>query len=110
MKMVVTLALILTFYPGEKEQRSHLSGFADNRLANPVAGFRVRRQVILPLPGAEGRFPWPAGAGEGGRRSGEGCGVKANPAVRTSVNHFSRQGASVLCAPGVRSPKTARTE
>jgi len=26
MKMVVTLALILTFSPGEKEQRSHLSG------------------------------------------------------------------------------------
>ena len=44
--MVVTLALILTFSPGEKEQRSHLSGFADNRPANPVAGFRVRRQVV----------------------------------------------------------------
>ena len=53
--MVVTLALILTFSPEEKEQRSHLSGFADDRPANPVAGFRVRRQVILPLPGGEGR-------------------------------------------------------
>jgi hypothetical protein len=55
MKMVVTLALILTFSPGEKEQRSHRSGFADNRPADPVAGFRVRRQVILPLRGGEGR-------------------------------------------------------
>jgi hypothetical protein len=55
MKMVVTLALILTFSPGEKEQRSHLSGFADDRPTNPVAGFRVTRQVILPLPGGEGR-------------------------------------------------------
>src|SRR6185369_12310149 len=54
-RMVLTLALILTFSPGEKEQRSHLSGFADNRPANPVAGFRVRRQVILPLPEGEGR-------------------------------------------------------
>jgi hypothetical protein len=53
--MVVTLALILTFSPGEKEQRSHLSGFANSRPANPAAGFRVRRQVILPLPGGEGR-------------------------------------------------------
>jgi hypothetical protein len=87
--MVVTLALILTFSPGEKEQRSHLSGFADNRPANPVAGFRVRRRVILPLPGGEGRFPSPAGAGEGGRRPGEGRGVKTNPAVRASVQHFS---------------------
>jgi hypothetical protein len=55
MKMVVTLALILTFSPKEKEQRSHLSDFADNRPANPVAGFRVRLQMILPLPGGEGR-------------------------------------------------------
>jgi len=53
--MVLTLALILTFSPGEKEQRSHLSGFAIERPANPVAGFRVRRQVILPLRGGEGR-------------------------------------------------------
>lgn len=37
-RMVVTLALILTFSPREKEQRSHLSGFADNRPANPIAG------------------------------------------------------------------------
>jgi len=67
MKLVVTLAFIPAFSPpsslrydaiapkpkakadGEKEQRSHRSGFADNRPANPVAGFRVRRQVILPL-------------------------------------------------------------
>jgi len=54
MKMVVTLALILTFSPREKEQRSHFSGFADNRPANPVAVSRVRRRVILPLPGGEG--------------------------------------------------------
>jgi hypothetical protein len=53
-RMVVTLALILTFSPGEKEQRSHLSGFADDRPANPIAGFRVRRQVILPTPGWRG--------------------------------------------------------
>ena len=60
--MVVTLALILTFSPGEKEQRSQLSGFADNRPANPVAGFRVRRREILPLP--RGRGP-----GEGERET-----------------------------------------
>ena len=48
-RMVVTLALILTFSPGEKEQRSRLSGFADDRPANPVAGSSVRRRKILPL-------------------------------------------------------------
>jgi hypothetical protein len=53
--MVEMLALILTFSPEKKEQRSHISGFADNRPANPVAGFRVRRQEILPLLGGEGR-------------------------------------------------------
>jgi hypothetical protein len=30
-------ALILTFSPGEKEQQSHVFGFADVRPANPVA-------------------------------------------------------------------------
>ena len=55
MKMVVTPALILTFSPGEKEQRSRLSGLADNRPANPVAGSSVRRRKILPLHGGEGR-------------------------------------------------------
>ena len=54
-EMVVTLALILTFSPREKEQHSYLSGFADYCPANPVAGFRVRRQMILPLLGGEGR-------------------------------------------------------
>ncbi len=55
MKLVVTLALILTFSPGEKEQRPHLSGFGNNRPTNPVADFCMRRQVILPLLGGEGR-------------------------------------------------------
>ena len=39
-KFVLTLALNLTFSPGEKEQQSHISGFADERPANPVAGFQ----------------------------------------------------------------------
>ena len=51
MRMVGTLDLILTFSPGEKEQRLQLSGFADHRPANPVAGFRVRRRMMLPLLG-----------------------------------------------------------
>jgi len=52
--MVVTLALILTFSPGEKEQRSHLSGFADNRPANPAAGFSRETGDDSPSPGGEG--------------------------------------------------------
>jgi hypothetical protein len=56
--MVETLALILTFSPEEKEQHTHVSGFADDRPANPVAAIRERRRTILLLLGervAEGR-------------------------------------------------------
>lgn len=45
--MCSTLALILTFSPGEKEQRLDSYGFASDCPANPVAGFRVRRRTIL---------------------------------------------------------------
>jgi len=55
MRMVETLALILTFSPGEKEQPSYVFRFADGRPANPVAGTSVRRRMILPLLGGEGR-------------------------------------------------------
>jgi hypothetical protein len=51
----MTIALSLTFSPGEKEQRSHSSDFADDQSANPVAGIRKIRQTILPLPEGEGR-------------------------------------------------------
>ena len=54
MEMIVRLALILTFSPGEKEQRAYVTGLADDRPANPVARIFVRRRTILPLPGGEG--------------------------------------------------------
>ena len=82
--MVGTLALNLTFSPGEKGQRSRLSGFANDRPANPAAGFRVRLETILLLLGGEGRD-------EDERETD------------------FKLGASVLCAPGVRRPKTARS-
>jgi len=47
-KLVITLALILTFSPGEKGQRSQASLYAVVRRANPVAGawwFRGRARV-----------------------------------------------------------------
>jgi len=53
-----TTALILTFSPGEKERPAHAFGFADDRPANPVAGFSKRRRTFLPLrSAAEGRGP-----------------------------------------------------
>jgi hypothetical protein len=48
---VFWLALILTFSPEEKEQNSHVSGFADDRVANPIARISVRRRTILLLLG-----------------------------------------------------------
>ena len=51
MKMVVRLALILTFSPGEKEQPLFISGFANTCPANPAARISVRRITILLLLG-----------------------------------------------------------
>ena len=48
---MATLALILTFSPGEKEQRISAFGFADDCPANPVAQITQQRRMILPLPG-----------------------------------------------------------
>jgi hypothetical protein len=39
MQMVLTLALILTFSPREKEQRLSVFCFTNDRPANPAAGF-----------------------------------------------------------------------
>ena len=49
--MVETLALILTFSPGEKEQPLSLFRFADDHPATPVKGFSVGRRAILLLLG-----------------------------------------------------------
>ena len=70
----MTPALILTFSPGEKEQRSHGSDFADDQSANPVAGFRKSRQSILPLPG---------------ERAGARADVNANFAENIKVVNFA---------------------
>lgn len=40
---------------GEREQPSPRFGFSAARPANPVAGFSLRRNTILPLPKGEGR-------------------------------------------------------
>jgi hypothetical protein len=54
-KFVLTLALILTFSPGEKEQRSHVFGFANDRLANPIA--RIFKKTANDSPSPRGRGP-----------------------------------------------------
>jgi hypothetical protein len=49
-QLVVTTALILTFSPGEKGQRLHMSLYAAVRPANPVAGgltFRGSRREFV---------------------------------------------------------------
>jgi hypothetical protein len=49
-QFIVTLALILTFSPGEKGQRLQASLYAVGRRANPVAGawwFRGSRRELL---------------------------------------------------------------
>ena len=51
----VAFPLTLTLSLGERGQQSELFSFSDIRLANPVAGFRVRLAAILPLPWGEGR-------------------------------------------------------
>jgi hypothetical protein len=66
--MAVGLALILTFSPGEKEQPLWLSGFADDRPANPAVRISVRPRTIPPLPH---RF---AKALRGGESDGRGPG------------------------------------
>ncbi len=48
-------ALNLTFSPGEKEQQPHVSGFADERPANPVARIFRKAASGSPSPGGEGR-------------------------------------------------------
>jgi hypothetical protein len=53
--LVLTLALILAFSPGEKEPPWHVFDFSVDPPANPVAGFSKRRRMILPLLGGEGR-------------------------------------------------------
>jgi hypothetical protein len=45
----------LTFSLGEKEQRSHISGSADDRPANPVARIFRKPADDSPSPGGEGR-------------------------------------------------------
>jgi hypothetical protein len=51
----VCFPLTLTLSLGEREQQAARFSFSNARLANPVAGFRVRRDTILPLPKGEGR-------------------------------------------------------
>jgi hypothetical protein len=46
-----TLALILTFSPGEKEQPLHVARFTNKLPANPVANFSKMRRTILLLLG-----------------------------------------------------------
>jgi hypothetical protein len=58
MEMVVTLALILTFFPGEKEQRARVSGFADTCPANPVAREFQRDGKRFSLPLEESQKGW----------------------------------------------------
>jgi hypothetical protein len=57
-----TFPLTLTLSLGEREQLAKLSGFSTGCLANPDAGFRDRRPMILPLPreraGVRGRRPF----------------------------------------------------
>jgi hypothetical protein len=61
-KFVLTLALILTFSPQEKEQQSLVFGFAGDGSANSVAQIFKRTADDSPSPGGEGRD-------EGGRKS-----------------------------------------
>jgi hypothetical protein len=58
-KFALTLALILTFSPQEKEQPSLNSGFINDGSANPVMRIFKRTANDSPSPGGEGR-------GEGG--------------------------------------------
>jgi hypothetical protein len=51
----ISFPLTLTLSLGEREQAAKPSNFWGTRTANPVAGFRMRRETILPLLGGEGR-------------------------------------------------------
>ena len=51
----LTLALILTFSPGEKEQRSTISAFANGCPATPVS--RHFKKVAKDSPSPRGRGP-----------------------------------------------------
>ena len=77
MRLVEPLALILTFSPGEKEQPLFVFRFTDDSPAIPVAGSSVRRRMILPLPGGEGR-------GEGASETF--FGTQATPTGVTSLS------------------------
>jgi hypothetical protein len=59
---VLTLALILIPLCGKKEQLLHVSGYADDRPANPVA--RIFKKTADDSPS-----PWVEGRDEGGRES-----------------------------------------
>jgi hypothetical protein len=61
-KFVLTLALILTFSPQEKEQLLRVSVLSAVRPANPVAGFPERWRTFLPLR----QRSWGRGPGRGG--------------------------------------------
>jgi len=67
LEMVVTLALILTFSPGEKEQPLCVSGYADGRPANPIPAIQVRRRTGERTRGASGGES--SGKGNAGRGS-----------------------------------------
>jgi hypothetical protein len=57
----ISFPLTLTLSLGAREQAAKLSIFLGARTANPVAGFRMRRETILPLPRGEGRDEGNAG-------------------------------------------------
>jgi len=77
MRRVVTLALILTFSPKEKEQPLTIFHFTDDRPTNAAAGFSKGRRTILLL-----------------------LGEKAG--MRESVKHFSTRLKAAVNAPHSR--------
>jgi len=54
MEMVLTLALILTFSTGEKEQRLSVSGFSNTCPANPVARISEKGKGVKKGSGLNG--------------------------------------------------------
>ena len=55
MEIVVTLALILTFSPGEKEQPWCVTGFAKMRSSKSSRANFIETENDSPSPGGEGR-------------------------------------------------------